>query len=538
MIKAELNYNPYLMEIGVRFNGQPPHINSLVEKYRDTPLQDWIDQLPQIFHDEMNGYYFELDFSGTALDCDEVTKAFRKAGVSEKEVPVFLKNKLGSREDKIKAIDELLKWLDENRYRKFDAEAFRQEHMELFEGDFHCIVIHGISRENVQNISAESVSDISELDEADLTHMPLLYCISEDTVSLLGYDMEFLLNRHDVTEEQVFFCLSDDLDRASVIRHITDLGVSEPKIVTGLSDDAVHKYFMLYPVSDYISSAINVFRETINNCADVLSEENEKSKVKNNDVLYRLRILDNSIMRIKTADTNVTGHDSFEYPADYHELVEELKNRILGWESRLVKITDPKSAANTAVNLNAAAKRYFRDYCSFLKKKTTDHGRMLRKQFIEWYAMNGIDTAFMDNVDFTVATEQYGINEVTQVLLSLKEEKYVNVRNNIFSKFESNGTEQNTVLVTTYYMKNWRAKILDTVIPVAERIAINEYEHLKKYSEELADAYHGQLMKLKERQLSYKAEASAGLSNDERLLQQDNDWLNAFADQLKKIERS
>ncbi|WP_139182192.1 MULTISPECIES: hypothetical protein [unclassified Ruminococcus] len=139
MIKAELYYNPYLMEIDVRFNGQPPHINSLIEKYQNKPLQDWIDAVPQIFHDEMNGYYFELDFSGTALDCDEVRETFRRAGVSENEVPVFLKNELESREEKIGRIDELLVWLDENRYRRFDVEAFRKDNSELFDEDYPCI---------------------------------------------------------------------------------------------------------------------------------------------------------------------------------------------------------------------------------------------------------------------------------------------------------------------------------------------------------------------------------------------------------------
>ena len=77
MIKAELSYNPYLCETEVRFNGQPPRINSLIEKYQNVVLQDWINELPQIFHDEMNGYDFELEFCGTELDLAEIEGAFR-----------------------------------------------------------------------------------------------------------------------------------------------------------------------------------------------------------------------------------------------------------------------------------------------------------------------------------------------------------------------------------------------------------------------------------------------------------------------------
>ena len=98
MITAELSYNPYLREMAVKFNGQPPHINSLVEKYQDCPLQDWVTEIPFIFHDEMNGYGFELDFCGTELDFDEVRNAFHMQAVSESEVQIILKNALECRE--------------------------------------------------------------------------------------------------------------------------------------------------------------------------------------------------------------------------------------------------------------------------------------------------------------------------------------------------------------------------------------------------------------------------------------------------------
>lgn len=35
MVKVELNYNPYLLETSIKFNGQEPRINSLVEKFQD-----------------------------------------------------------------------------------------------------------------------------------------------------------------------------------------------------------------------------------------------------------------------------------------------------------------------------------------------------------------------------------------------------------------------------------------------------------------------------------------------------------------------
>lgn len=93
-IRAELEYNPYLQTTKVLFNGNEPRINSLVEKYRGFILSDWVQEIPSIFHDEMNGYDFELEFTGTELDFEEVKRAFAEEGITEEQVRVFHKASL------------------------------------------------------------------------------------------------------------------------------------------------------------------------------------------------------------------------------------------------------------------------------------------------------------------------------------------------------------------------------------------------------------------------------------------------------------
>ncbi len=89
MVKVELNYNPYLFETIVRFNGEEPMINSLVEKYKTEKLQQWVNQVPSIFYDEMNGFDFDLEFSGTESDFLGLKKSFLTAGISESDVRFF-----------------------------------------------------------------------------------------------------------------------------------------------------------------------------------------------------------------------------------------------------------------------------------------------------------------------------------------------------------------------------------------------------------------------------------------------------------------
>ena len=172
MVHAELNYNPYLLKTEVRFNGNPPRINSLVEKYQGENLQTWVNEIPSIFYDEMNGYDFELDFFGTELDFEELKKAFAKAGVGKDLVQLFHKGELNSRDDKSTAINFLLKWLEDNPNRKFDSAAFRIKYRDLFEGAYPMVVIGGtVSFDSLLSnteISLENVESVDELRKTDL----------------------------------------------------------------------------------------------------------------------------------------------------------------------------------------------------------------------------------------------------------------------------------------------------------------------------------------------------------------------------------
>ena len=110
MINAELTHNPYLLQTSVKFNGHAPRINSQIEKYEDKTLTDWVEKIPGIFYDEMNGYDFDLHFIGTKSDFEEVRNTFLQAGISEEMVRLFHKNELEDAETKSREIAALY-WL-------------------------------------------------------------------------------------------------------------------------------------------------------------------------------------------------------------------------------------------------------------------------------------------------------------------------------------------------------------------------------------------------------------------------------------------
>ena len=108
MIIAELKYNPYTQTTVAKFNGQEPKINSRIEKYYGKPLMDWIEDVPQIFYDEMNGYDFHLDFIGTESDYRELSDLFKRRGIDD-TVQLNNKKTLAPTDDKLDKIKELVK---------------------------------------------------------------------------------------------------------------------------------------------------------------------------------------------------------------------------------------------------------------------------------------------------------------------------------------------------------------------------------------------------------------------------------------------
>ena len=296
MVKAELSYNPYLQETQIRFNGQSPRINSHVEKYLDKKLQTWIHKLPYIFRDEMNGYDFELEFTGTRLDYEELKKSFSNAGVSDAQVHIFHKNELDERDVKLEKIDQLLNWLDETSNRRYSIKTVRSENYDLLDADYEYIILHGrvtdSSTFDALHISIENVDHIEELNDTNLHNIPILYVIDKDSVSLMKKDLRALQKRADISYDQIFFRISPSLSEEKIVREISDLGIPDPQVVQSADDPAVIKYFELFPFTDYIRDTVKLFKGQIISLREELTAEINETKSENQEQYQQIDQLD------------------------------------------------------------------------------------------------------------------------------------------------------------------------------------------------------------------------------------------------------
>ena len=244
MVKTELSYNPYLLETGVKFNGNEPKINSMVEKYISGKLQNWILMLPDIFYNEMNGWDFDVDFSGTKTDFEFLQEAFYKSGADKESVFLFHKNELESVEQKKQRITDLLSWFEDNRNRKFDYGYFMETNASLFDDKCSLIVVQGtFASSAIDGVVIENVNDVNELEHATLEYTPILFFVNEKNRRLFRENLKAILKRSDIISEQLFFHINPELGHSQMQRIIKELGVNNPQIANDSIDLALAKYF-------------------------------------------------------------------------------------------------------------------------------------------------------------------------------------------------------------------------------------------------------------------------------------------------------
>lgn len=540
MINAELTHNPYLLQTSVKFNGHAPRINSQIEKYEDKPLTDWVAKIPGIFYDEMNGYDFDLHFIGTKSDFEEVRNTFLQAGISEEMVRLFHKNELEDAETKSREIAALLVWFHETPNRKFDSSAFFADHAELFEGAYPYIIIRGNVQESIHpQVSMETIESADELRNTLLTNTPILFVIEERTAKQFRSDLLSILNRRDVQQKQLFFMIHPRMNAEQVERVIRDLGVENPQIVSAYDDEMILQYFRNYPITEYIREVIQVFKKTTEDLSVVLEAENKESEIQNNEIHTVINGIEDNISSLKAVDEFFVERDNFAMPQPFIELRNTLESQISKWRNRKTKVVGDDECDAAASEYDVELFKYMSGFGSSVIEVYKKIVLELHLKFRSRYASQGIDISY-DPIEITADNPViHPTGSVKEDLIALKEITFEEPKAELKSLFRKNiGKEdREPVRVVTCYYEHWRTKALEILMPVVDRILDENTEQLRAYYDALAEAFHVHLTALIDEQEQEKDNVSAQLSDDEQKLQEDNDWLSMFKDQLAHIER-
>jgi hypothetical protein len=556
MVKAELSYNPYLLETKVKFNGQDPKINSLVEKYQEGKLQAWITEIPAVFYNEMNGYDFDLDFSGTKADFEELEQAFVNSGVSTKpekkasgetapaDVRIFFKNELEDSRTKSKEIDDLLSWLKATPNRKFDNASFRFENSELFDEPFSYLLIQAPNIDTSVfdglDLTLENANTVRELPK-DLTDTAILFFIDENTRAEFLNFLEIVQSRQVVNEKQIFFFIHPGLNKTQIERIIQDKGIARPQIVSAVNDKMVSDFLGIYPIADYVEKSIKVFRKEFDSLSKILEVENEESRIQNADVHKQIDSLEESIQKLKDVNESFIQRDNLDIPTTLTAAKITLYDQIQNWRKKKNKYNNDVDATNAAREYSRDLSIYFETFITEVKAIFKSEKDEIFRSFSRLYYFADANDGFKSSVKNAFDFTRYYIHDLTNEFLSFREERMVEQPDDLFGLainfFNKQSEPRPLVSEITYSISKWRDKASEITIPKAEEVIDAVSEALKIFYESVANDYHEHLEKLIAEKTLQKEEISNRLSDEERNLQKDNDWLAKFDDQLKKIER-
>ena len=538
MISAELQYNPYLLETDVKFNGLRPKINSQIEKYENQLLSDWVKCVPKIFYDEMNGYDFDLYFSGTEYDFQKLIQAFERIGVSSEQVRLIMRNELEDAEIKSNEIRDMINWLREERNKQFDFDSFYDENKELFEETFSCLMVRGMDEATLDlPFSLENVKSINEIARTNLTYVPVIFVVEESTLQQFRSDLIELLSRKDVEQNQLFFYLSHGMDEDYVTRFIRDLGVEEPQLIDRINDGHITTYIKNYPMIAYVSDAIRVIKRKVNSMDIHLKEKNEQSAIENEEIYSKISKLEEVIERIKESDCHFSDPDNYSGGMEFCDLEKDLEELVKKWKSRKTKVVGEQEINKSATEYEYELMRYIAGFYDKASSYYQSEKDRIDIEFSELYHKQPLDMEYAPSDVPLIDPIENEIIDIKDNLIALKEERYEQPKADLFDFFKSSTEPKDPVLIVTCYYEKWRERAIELIMPTIESYILESQKSLQDYYFELAKKYHEKLTRLYDCKMEEKNSIASQLSDDEKKIQADNNWLIQLKDQLVKIER-
>ncbi|MBR1507557.1 MAG: hypothetical protein IJ619_06110 [Eubacterium sp.] len=547
MVKVKIDYNPYLMACKVEFNGKEPHINSLVEKYDKTPLQIWMNQIPHILYDEMNGYDFDLEFVGPDLEYEDIVDSFRKAKVSADDVRCSHIKTMEKRGDKMAGITALNEWMDNNRNERFDFDTFKIENQDVFDNSFSLVIIGDIklgdfSFDNT-NVSIEVIPNVKELDNTELKDTPIIIEAERMTVQELQTLLFTILEENsDVIAEQFFIFVRSKHKMEMYRRLLEDIDFSKTCIINSISDTTLRRYFEYYPVSDYIREYLSAIRKEVNSLKSELSKEKDEADKANSEVMSNIMMIEDHISTIKDSIVELDNINKTSITVDWESTKSVMMDMLTSWKIKKTKITSYEEAIKLAGQFEEEIKHQWTKFIETVSQNTSWYINSTTDNCIEIYDKAKEVHTPKDHINSEFESYISSFDGIALDLLKIKEEHYEKPKEGLFNAFHKviNATSDNKeeVLVTTYSCQQWRECAVSIVTPVIDRVIEERNKEIQEHSNKVSLEYSEKLIKLLDERIEDKNRFSVQLSSDIQELQKDVDWLNSFSERLESIERS
>jgi hypothetical protein len=248
--------------------------------------------------------------------------------------------------------------------------------------------------------------------------------------------------------------------------------------------------------------------------------------------------LEKEIEMLKESDEFFVQRDNFVLPPQFSDAHQELMNFVFKWKNRKTKYVGDYEAESAAGEYNSYIGRILVFFYNSIKSGYYSCAQNIGHEFHSAYSKAGINMEYRPE---GIQLGEIGIIDIPDLkpdLLKLKEITFEDTKNDFFGLFKMSAEEKSDpVPVVTYYLDQWRSKAAEIITPEADRLVNECQTELLNYYSSMAENYHEHLAELIEEKSKEKEEVAAQLSDDEKMLQEDNDWLAVVKDQLQNIER-
>lgn len=543
MVKVELKYNPYVLETKVYFNGQLPKINSQIEKFENKRLFVWSDKLLDILYSEMNGYDFDLDFSGTKTDYEKIKYLIEKNHLNS-EIRLNFVNRLQEAAKKCRRFKEMITWLKRSSIEEFHFLEFweiNQEYM-IENNLLYVLVDKKVADFSIEDLdlNVESIDSISQLPE-NIGFYPVLLVLDADKEAEFRQNLLALLQRKDLIADQIFILISENVNLAYYIRLINDLGLKQPQFIHSIDSPLIYDYFENYVRIDFLFKALKILETQKDMTSTKLDQKFETMKQNNREIFEKISKLDKEIADIQLAIEQFENWHLVMYKNEFEKLYVQLNETITHWKSRTKQIRNDSEAEKMMKELQGLTEKSLFEFKNAANRLFDAKLSELMNIFSRLYKDSNIQDSFYVHSRNELIISKYEVKNFSEKLRALRQERLV-PKEDIFGiinrivKNEQNNIQE-LVSDISYDLDKFREIACNETLPIAQNLLIDIENRLQSLQLYIVDEYKTHLSTILNEKLLEKANEANQLSATEKHLQDKKDWLIEFSGQLSEIER-
>ena len=536
MIKATLKYNPYILETSASFNEKEPRINSEIEKYKNSRLQDWVKDIPRVFYEELNGFDFELDFVGPELEFEELVNVFEEclSNLDNERLTISHIKGIKNRETKRKQIDDTFLWLRDSVCDYFNFDEFCTEINDLINVHYPIFVLNGNvedSNKQIENcLSIEYIENIEMLEETNLINVPFVIYI-EDNFIVFQKQLLFIKSLKNVKDNQLFFIPCNTNKKKNYERFLQDLGIEQPLFVEKIEDKQIMDYIDAYPITQNIYELIHVFDKKINSIQTLIEEEGRDVESVNTDRLEYIEELTGKIERINHALKTFSMIPNFTVPNEWVQLKESTLFKLSKFKENHVTYYGQEMGEKEAKNYQMLIKNQMTLFVDAIGSDSSELKQLYEDKFYSIYISSGI----CDELEIRVVPLKEPSCKIPDLYYTLTN-CFINRQIEEKGLFIKKDHPPKIYYRKEYSVVEWRKIVLKSVETELDKTIKNHKKSFENYINSLKEGYIYYLNEQKKELNREKKEALNNLSEDERRREKNLNWIEEFKMRVDAIK--